>query len=94
MASENRQGKRVAKDADKVEVAPGVTVGSLRRFRAALTGRTQDSRSGVDCNNREAYENPESTLLYFSRYFALMCKCEVVVVIAGALPKSSYNTLY
>ena len=37
-ASENRQRKR---EADKVEVAPGVTVVSLRRFRAALIGPTQ-----------------------------------------------------
>ena len=36
-----RQRKRKAKEADKVEVAPGVTVESLRRFRAALIGPTQ-----------------------------------------------------
>ena len=40
-ASENRQRKREAGEAAKVEVAPGVTVGSLRRFRAALIGPTQ-----------------------------------------------------
>ena len=40
-ASERRQGKREAEEADKVEVAPGVTVASLRRFRAALIGPTQ-----------------------------------------------------
>ena len=40
-ASEHRQGKRGAEEADKVEVAPGVTVASLRRFRAALIGPTQ-----------------------------------------------------
>ena len=40
-APENRQKKREAEEADKVEVAPGVTVGSLRRFRAALIGPTQ-----------------------------------------------------
>ena len=39
-ASEHRQRKRKA-EADKVEVAPGVTVASLRRFRAALIGPTQ-----------------------------------------------------
>ena len=33
--------KREAKEADKVEVAPGVTVASLRRFRTALIGPTQ-----------------------------------------------------
>ena len=35
------QRKREAEEADKVEVAPGVTVASLRRFRAALIGPTQ-----------------------------------------------------
>ena len=41
-ASEHRQQrKREAEEADKVEVAPGVTVASLRRFRAALVGPTQ-----------------------------------------------------
>ena len=39
-ASENRQRERDAKGADKVEVASGVTVESLRRFRAALIGPT------------------------------------------------------
>ena len=40
-ASNQRQKKREALEADKVEVAPGVTVASLRRFRAALIGPTQ-----------------------------------------------------
>ena len=40
-ASKHRQRKREAEEADKVEVAPGVTVASLRRFRAALIGPTQ-----------------------------------------------------
>ena len=41
-ASNQRQKKREAEEADKAEVAPGVTVAaSLRRFRAALIGRTQ-----------------------------------------------------
>ena len=39
-ASENRQRKREAEEVDKVEVAPGATVGSLRRFKAALIGPT------------------------------------------------------
>ena len=39
--SEHRQRKREAKEADQVEVAPGVTVASLRRFGAALIGPTQ-----------------------------------------------------
>ena len=41
-ASKHRQKKREAEKADKVGVAPGVTVASLRRFRAALiAGPTQ-----------------------------------------------------
>ena len=41
-ASEHRQRKREAEEADKVEVAPGVTVASMRRFRAALIGPPQE----------------------------------------------------
>ena len=40
-ASEHRHRKREAEEADKVEAAPGVTVASLGRFRAALIGPTQ-----------------------------------------------------
>ena len=40
-ASEKRQKKREAKEADEVEVAPGVNVGSLRSFRVALVEPTQ-----------------------------------------------------
>ena len=40
-ASNQRQKKREAEEVDKVEVAPGVTVASLRRFRTALIGPTQ-----------------------------------------------------
>ena len=41
-ASEHLQRKREeAEEADKVVVAPGMTVASLRRIRAALIGPTQ-----------------------------------------------------
>ena len=40
-ASNQRQKEREAEKVDKLEVAPGVTVASLRRFRAALIGPTQ-----------------------------------------------------
>ena len=40
-ASNQRHKKREAEEAKKVEVAPGVTVASLRRFRTALIGPTQ-----------------------------------------------------
>ena len=43
LAEEERSGRR---EAERVEVAPGVTVASLRRFRAA-------SLSDVDCVDRE-----------------------------------------
>ena len=39
--SEHRRRKREAEEADNVEVAPGVTVARLRRFRATLVGPTQ-----------------------------------------------------
>ena len=54
-ASKHRQRKIQAEEADNVEVAPGVTVTSLRRFRAALIGPTQGlpSLSDVDCADRE-----------------------------------------
>ena len=39
-SSNQRQKKREAEEADKVEVAPGVTIASLRRFRTALIGPT------------------------------------------------------
>ena len=37
----NQQREREAGEADKAKAAPGMTVGSLRRFRAALVGPTQ-----------------------------------------------------
>ena len=40
-AFKHRQRKRESEEADKVEVAPRMTVASLRRFRAALIGLTQ-----------------------------------------------------
>ena len=45
-ASKHRQRKREAEEADKIEVAPGVTVASLRRFRASLIGPTQGLPKG------------------------------------------------
>ena len=40
-AAESRRKKREAEASDKVTVAPGVTAGQLRRFRAALIGPLQ-----------------------------------------------------
>ena len=37
----NRLRKREAEEAENVEIAPGVTVGSSRRFIVALIGPTQ-----------------------------------------------------
>ena len=39
-ASNQRQKKREAEETDKVEVAPGVTLASLRHFQTALSGPT------------------------------------------------------
>ena len=46
-------GEEIAEEADKVEIAPRVTVASLRRFRAALIG-SKDFPSGVGCADTEA----------------------------------------
>ena len=40
-ASEHRKRKREAEEADKVKVAPEVTVSSSRRFTVTLVGPTQ-----------------------------------------------------
>ena len=53
-ASENRQRKREVEEADKVEVAPGVNVVSLRRLEPRWLDRPKDSPSGVGCAGREA----------------------------------------
>ena len=50
---EHRQGKREAEEADKVEVAFGVTVASLRRFRAALIEPTVSDVDGVPIEEPE-----------------------------------------
>ena len=48
-ASNQRQKKREAEEADKVEVASGVTVASLRRFEPRSLDQSKDSLSDVDC---------------------------------------------
>ena len=52
--SENRQRKREVEEADKVEVAPEMAVGSLRCFRVALIRPTQ---------GLPRPENPENTVV-------------------------------
>ena len=47
--------KRKVEEADKVEVAPGTTVGSFEDLSAAgWTHRPKESRSGVGCTVKEA----------------------------------------
>ena len=60
-ASEHRQRKRKreAEAADKVEVAAGVTVASLRRFRAALIDWT-DPRTHPQAASTVPIEKPET----------------------------------
>ena len=48
-ACENRQRKRETEEVNKVKVAPGVTLGTLGRFRAVLIDRLKDSPSDVSC---------------------------------------------
>ena len=52
--TERRRRKREGEAADKVEVASGVTVGSVIRSRAALIGPTQGLRSDICCAKRDA----------------------------------------
>ena len=57
-------------EADKVEVAPGVTVASLRRFRAALIGPTQ----GLPERRRLCLtEKPETPSVRSCRCYAFGC---------------------
>ena len=81
-ASEHGQRKREAEEADKVKVAPGVTVESLRRFTPALIRpipRTPQSASTV------AMEKPETPRVYgvSCRCYAFGCKCEIVAIRGG-----------
>ena len=62
-ASKNRQRKREVEDVDKVEVAPGVTVGSLGRFRAAMIGPTQRLPDAASATLGGNSKNPRSTVL-------------------------------
>ena len=78
--SKNRQRKREVEEVDKGKVAPGVTVGSLRRFRAAMIGPTQGlprTPAAASAAPKGEPENPERTVL---EMFAFVCKCEVVAI--------------
>ena len=69
-ASENRQGKKYTEEADKVEVATGVNVGCLRRFRAVLIGPTQ----GLPKRYRlRQYESQRTLKKRFCRCYAFVC---------------------
>ena len=57
--SENRRRNSEAEGAGKVKVAPGVTVGSLRRFRAALIGPTQGTPESASAAPIGKPESPE-----------------------------------
>ena len=55
---EKRQGKRDAEEADKVDVAPGMTTGGLRRFRVALIGPTSGLSEMASAAPMRKPENP------------------------------------
>ena len=55
---ENRQRKRDAEEADKIDVAPGTIIGGLRRFRAALIGRTPGLSETASAAPMRKPENP------------------------------------
>ena len=65
-------------EADNVEVAPGVPVGSLKNFKAALVRPPQGSRGSVSCGDREALE----PVLCHSDYY-LVRTCDVVAIWGG-----------
>ena len=66
-ASENRQRKREAGEADKVEVAHGVTVGSLRRFKAAdwTEPRILEAASAASIGKLENPERERERVRYY-----------------------------
>ena len=72
---ENEQRKREAEEADKVEVAPGLTVGNLRRFRVASIGPTQ----GFPKRRRlRRWRSLKTLRIRLCRCYASGCICEVV----------------
>ena len=76
-ASENRQRKREAEETEKVEVTPGVTVVSLKRFRVASIGPTQ----GLPKRCRLRQTGSLKTLrVRCYRCFVSGCKCEVIAI--------------
>ena len=62
-APKNRWRKREAEEAHEVEVASGVNVGWLRRFRTALIGPTQGLSEAALAAPIGNPEKPESMLL-------------------------------
>ena len=78
--SEHRQRKMDLEEADKVEVAAGVTVLSLRRYRAALIGQTQ----GLLKRHRPVpIEKPETLRVRSCGCYAFGCNCEIVAIRGG-----------
>ena len=61
-ASENRQRRREAEEADKVVVAPGANSGTLGRFRAGLIDRLSVTPEAVSAGPIGKLGNPESTV--------------------------------
>ena len=79
MAERERGGRK--READKVKVAPGVTVGRLRLFRAALIGPTQGFPKW---RRLRRYGSLRALrVLWSSRCHASGCKCKVVAIHGG-----------
>ena len=58
--------KREVEEVDKVEIIPGVSVTSLRRFRAALIGPTLGfPPSGIGCADKKAWNPKTLRMQYF-----------------------------
>ena len=92
-APENRQRKREAEEADKVEVAPGVTVVSLRRFRAVLIGPTQGQAASAVPIEKPANLRirclKKNQCCY--RCSAFEYKCEILVVAIRGVSDGYFN---
>ena len=95
-APNNRQRKREADEADKVEVVSGVTVASLIHFRAALKGPPKDSPSGVGCGNREA-QNVVDAIMPFFLSFRRFCLFPLILssnIFLSSRPRTRLATAY
>ena len=70
------RGREEAEEMDRVEIAPGVTVESLRRSRVALI---EPSQNILEAESAASGGNPEN-LRVRCRCDAFGCTCEVLII--------------